>query len=269
MLDRIFPSLGTRDLTIFGMSPEGSPQPPLNRYRADDVQVESLEVTSDGATVVAGSFSRELEIDSIQVNSNGTRDAFVARIAPDSTTSWVHAFGGDTPVDRATAISLPSGAVIVTGVVMGDGIDVGDGATIGGANPSGFAIRYEVDGRVGWAFTIGGGCNEEADDLVRLETGEILITGAFCGTEDFDLGTPMSAEGEDDVFVLAIDERGTPLWVFQAGGSGDDEGEEVTPAPGGGFYLGGYVSGRVDLGDAQTVGVEGRISGFVAHVRRR
>jgi hypothetical protein len=81
--------------------------------------------------------------------------------------------------------------------------------------------------------------------------GELIVTGEFSGTLDFDVGAGTdirSSVGSYDVFVTTLDASGGTLWT-RAWGSplGDYGGASVAPGDGTVVSFGSF-SGTIDFG---------------------
>lgn len=101
-----------------------------------------------------------------------------------------------------------------------------------------------------WAGKIAGTGNEYAEYLKCDNTGNIVVSGRFDGTCDFDPGTGnlnRSAAGSTDCYVAKYDKNGLPLWVITFGGTGADRINAHTIDNAGNIYVTGYYAGTVDF----------------------
>jgi hypothetical protein len=72
-----------------------------------------------------------------------------------------------------------------------------------------------------WAGSIGGPNYESVSSMILDEDNNVLFTGAFSGTLDFDMGPGtsfMTAVGAADLFVCKLDSTGALIWCRQMGG---------------------------------------------------
>ncbi len=75
-----------------------------------------------------------------------------------------------------------------------------------------------------WAKSISGGFNY-ANDMKQDNNGSILVCGAFNGVVDFDPGPGVSnvtSTGNDDAYLLKLDNNGNFMWVKTVGGQGNE-----------------------------------------------
>jgi hypothetical protein len=81
-------------------------------------------------------------------------------------------------------------------------------------------------------------------------SGNVILTGAFQGTADFDpsSGTEsISSAGSNDVFVVKLDSSGQLVWAKSVGGTGNDQGNAVAVDSSGNVYVAGSFSGTADF----------------------
>ena len=82
-------------------------------------------------------------------------------------------------------------------------------------------------------------------------SGNILSTGYFGGTVDFDPGTGTfnlsSTNNGGDVFILKFNSNGNFVWVKKIGGIYDDEGSAIVSDINSNIYITGYFKNTVDF----------------------
>ena len=137
---------------------------------------------------------------------------------------------GSSGADSATEIVLDaSGNVFTTGYFNGTvDFDSGPGSTslssAGGKDI--FITKYNSQGNFVWAKRMGGLLNDVPVDIaVNANNGNVLATGTFQGTADFDPGAgnvPRTSNGGDDIFLSLLDSSGNYLNVKSVGGAGNE-----------------------------------------------
>nr|WP_299202103.1 SBBP repeat-containing protein [uncultured Brumimicrobium sp.] len=110
---------------------------------------------------------------------------------------------------------------------------------------------------IDWVKRIGGNYDEFQGDIHVDNSGDIIYTGSFMGTVDFDpgLGTyELSSSGyttppyiSPDVFVSKLDENGSFLWAKSLGGVANDGGSDVATDVNGNIYISGSFVGTSDF----------------------
>lgn len=108
----------------------------------------------------------------------------------------------------------------------------------------------------GGALQIGSDTAEGPTDMARDAAGNLYLVGLFSisanggGTTDLDPGPgtyPLTTNGDRDGFVAKYAADGTLLWARSFGGTGFDKATAVAVDPAGNVYVGGQVTGAVDL----------------------
>ena len=113
-----------------------------------------------------------------------------------------------------------------------------------------FIAKYSPEGALLWALGIGSTESDFGHGVAIDESGNIVVTGCFEGTVDFDPGagvTSFSSEGGEDIFVLKLDPDGNFLWGFSIGGSANDGGHDIDVSSNGFVYITGGYTGTADF----------------------
>src|SRR5262249_5859359 len=128
----------------------------------DAGSTNAWDVATDAAgnSYVTGWFSGTVDFDQAAAHAGnndiltargGTRDAFVAKYAPDDTLKWVTRMGGDSDADVGHAIDVDnSGNVYVTGQFLGTA-DFGSTTLTSAGDTDGFVAKLNGGGTVQWA----------------------------------------------------------------------------------------------------------------------
>lgn len=156
---------------------------------------------------------------------------------------------GTVGVETANAAAYDQdGNGIVAGSFSGS-LDFAPGnatVTYNAANGTGYVAKYNTAGNLVWAKQLGGGVN----DVVTDKDGNILVTGSFNGTRDFDSGpgvVNLTSAGFEDIFVAKFNSSGTLQWARRAGGTFSDFGNAVGVDRSGNVFVGGSFAGTVDF----------------------
>ncbi len=95
-----------------------------------------------------------------------------------------------------------------------------------------------------WIDTMGGTDNDKALALATDSQNNVLVTGSFHNTVDFDPGAgvyDLASNGNEDIFVQKLDTNGQLLWVKQIGGTGTEVGFSIAVDDNDNIYiLGGF-----------------------------
>ncbi|MCF8373245.1 MAG: PKD domain-containing protein [Bacteroidales bacterium] len=86
---------------------------------------------------------------------------------------------------------------------------------------------------------------------IEIDTaGNVYLFGGFYSTIDFDPGpgyNALTSNGDNDIFILKLDENGNYVWAKQIGGTDDDYGNEMCLDDAGNLYVTGGFSSTVDF----------------------
>lgn len=122
-----------------------------------------------------------------------------------------------------------------------------------------------------WVSTYGGSLNDTSYDMERDQNGDVIVTGAFKGTVDFDPSSNvfnMTSAGDFDIYVAKFNAFGEFIWAKRMGGSGFDRAHDVEIADNGDVLIAGYFRNTVDFNPG--MGVQNLTSSgdFDAYVQR-
>jgi hypothetical protein len=236
--------------------PSSAPLLPVRLGSIGPDFARSVATDAAGNAYVAGYFSGTVDFNAgsgATVRSAiGLYDIAVASYASDGSFRWVYTIGG-SDADVPYAIKLaPDGALYVTGYITAGAICSGHVLLNNGGRDM-LLMRVSAAGTCDWAITVGGSGSDEGHDLVLDSNGDVLVTGLFSGTVDFDPG-PGSAllvsRGGSDGFVARYGADGAFKAVAQFGGLGDDAGNAIALRADGDPMVAGVFSGTATFGSA-------------------
>lgn len=174
---------------------------------------------------------------------------------------WVKSWGGPTASSQtmespAALVTDNAGNIYTTGAFsMTVDMDPDPGSTLNftaqGLSDI-FIQKLNPEGKLVWAKQLGSSGNQWTEtgyDLALDKNGALLITGAFCGTVDFDPGAgvfSLTATGFSNSFILKLDTSGNFTWVKTIEGS-DNTSNGVTTDDQGNVYATGTFRGTTDF----------------------
>ncbi len=158
---------------------------------------------------------------------------------------WARATGGlATEIAVSPAGVLHAAGVFDTTVDFDPGPDVLELPRAGSADL--FVSQFDSDGSFRWAGAAGGGQHDRAYGVALDAKGNVLITGHFEGSPDFDPGPGSGLVdghgGFDDAFLVQWTAASGFQWARALGSSGTDRGYDVAVGPTGSVYFTGYFS---------------------------
>ena len=237
--------------------PPPPPSGPLLPFRIGSFGADFAKAVANDASgngYVISSFSGTVDFDA-SGNANakisfGGSDIALAKYRSDGTLSWVVQLGGsgaDLPFDAKVA---SSGAVYYVGYANAGALCSGNVVRNAGGRDA-LIVRVSAVGVCEWALGIGGSGDDEARSLVIEPNGDVVVTGIFRGTVDFDLsgGTAiLVSRGLSDVFVARYSSTGAFKQVVQFGGTEDDAGYALARTSEGDLIVGGEFRGIATFG---------------------
>ncbi|UKN00282.1 hypothetical protein K6119_11105 [Paracrocinitomix mangrovi] len=104
--------------------------------------------------------------------------------------------------------------------------------------------------QLSWVSSVGGGSLTDALDFCVDDSGNTVIIGTFNGTADFDPGPNsmlVNANGQDDLFVLKLNDLGELIWVKSIGSSHLVQASNIALDQNNDIIISGSFSGTVDF----------------------
>ncbi len=187
------------------------------------------------------------------ITSNGSSDAFLVKYDASGNFVWAKSWGGaSNEIAKKIAISH-SGSIYVSGTFSST-TDFDPNSGILNLNPIGsndiFISKFDTSGNIKWAKQLGGASNEDLGNMVLDNIGNIICTGNFLTTADFDPGAGMAnliSKGAEDIFISKLDSNGNYVWVKQIGGKRMDLGFSVCTDNLGNIITTGCFADTVDF----------------------
>jgi hypothetical protein len=212
---------------------------------------------SSGNVYVTGSFESILDFDPgpgiFSLASSGGTDIFIAKYDPTGQLQWAKRAGGPED-DVSYGLELDhEGHVVATGgfsniVDFDPGPATSELTSFGQADI--FILKLDTAGNFLWVKQMGGEGSDVAYSITLDANKNILTTGFFSDTADFDPSIAtitMISNGSYDLFVSKIDPNGQFLWAGSAGSSNVDAGHSITTDGEGAVLLTGFYSDTVDF----------------------
>jgi gliding motility-associated-like protein/uncharacterized delta-60 repeat protein len=213
----------------------------------------SIAIDALGNVLITGTFMNTVDFNpGAGVNtltSTGNWDVFVCKLDVNGDYVWAGAMGGAFSFDIGEAVAVDaSNHVYVTGSFTNTGdFDPTSGTTLFTSAGQEDIFLVKMDGSTGnliWNRQIGGPSGDQTRGLTIDAAGNVLATGAFVSTVDFDPGAgifPLTAMG-NDVFVLKLESDADFLWAVAMGGSSEDVGQAIKTDASGNVYSTGYFA---------------------------
>jgi hypothetical protein len=193
-----------------------------------------------------GTVDFALGLETVSLTSVGARDIFIHKMDANGNLLWAKSFGGISS-DEGSSIALDGFGNVYSLGVFRDTVDFDSGAGISKLTSKGerdiFIHKMDVNGNFLWAKSFGANADDIGFDIILDGFGNILTTGYFHGTIDFDPGTGINnhtSVGSDDIFIHKMDANGNFLWAKSFGGTSFDSGRSLALDTQGNIYTTGF-----------------------------
>ena len=203
--------------------------PPIMRWNktfggASDDWVHSLEYTSDGGYILAGS-SHFFTGKGIDV------DAMLVKTDLNGNMQWQRTIGGIGRDEAYSTIQTSDGGYIMVGTTESYGVGTIDF----------WLVKTDAKGIEQWNRTFGGEDIEEVTSFLKTLDGGYIIAGTTRPLET----------GSYDMWLVKTDAEGIEQWNLTLGGEDDDTGPSIRQASDGGYIIAGttgsYGAGSDDF----------------------
>ncbi len=188
-----------------------------------DFNISSIATDVDGNLYTTGVFDGTVYFDPgsavDSLTDAGFGDIFISKSDSSGNLIWAYRIGGAS-YDEGKSIAIDAtGNIYVTGFFNGDSIDFDPGPNVFlmSCFENTFVLKLDVSGNFIWAKQIEGVGENYAKSIALDLQGNILVTGMFSGTTDFDPGIGVSNKTSfsTDIYIWKLDSTGSLLWVKQ------------------------------------------------------
>jgi gliding motility-associated-like protein len=228
-------------------------------------ETTKIEIDKDNNVIVCGSFNNTVDFDpgpgTYNLTSTAHIQAFIVKLDSNGGLVWATQFGTSPVVYSGTSIidvkCDAQGNIYTTGHFTGAcDFDPGSGVYTLTAKSlqNGFIAKLTPGGALLWADALANTTNNPYDMMtpraIALDgAGNIVATGWFNGTFDFDPGSGVNAvtsAGSDDCYILKVTADGDFVWVKRIGGTTSDTGNDLALDNGSNIYICGSFGPSVD-----------------------
>ena len=207
-------------------------------------EVKSVVATSDGGYVVGGKFSGNITVGDYTLTSSGGTDGMVIKYDKGGEVEWATNIGESDDNDEITSVTETSdGGVLVGGYFYSSSITVGDYILTNVGSNDGMVIKYNEEGEVEWATSIGGDSYDFIKSVAGTSDGGYIIGGYFWSKSIAVGDYTLTNAGTDDGMVIKYGAEGEVKWATSIGGFGYDYINSVAVTEDGGYVVGGSFEG--------------------------
>ncbi|MCW5899434.1 MAG: SBBP repeat-containing protein [Flavobacteriales bacterium] len=227
-------------------------------------RAHSLVLDDEGNIYTSGYFRGTVDFDpgpgTANLTSVGTWNVFYHKLDPNGNFVWVRSIPITTttyhtePRGYGRKITLDhQGHLYATGRFSGT-IDFDPGPGTASMTAVGdhdiHVLKFTTDGDLVWARSMGGTGYDEGFGIAADADGVVHVVGIFQGTADLDPGPEVHqvvAAGNDEMFVLSLDDGGAFIRAGIMGGTGADQANALVLDDAGDLYVTGWFASTADL----------------------
>lgn len=169
--------------------------------------------------------------------------AFIHSMAnAQSAWQWAKSAGGSSnDVGNGVAVDA-NGNIYSTGSFSSTSVTFGSTTLTNHGGLDFYVVKYDPSGSVLWAKGATGVSNDVGYNLTVDASGNVYIVGTTNSSSLAFGTTTLTSHGYDDIFIVKYDNSGNLTWAKNAGGSGNDIGENVGVDASGNVYITGYFA---------------------------
>ncbi|RYZ52198.1 MAG: hypothetical protein EOP49_10060, partial [Sphingobacteriales bacterium] len=208
------------------------------------------------------------------VSASTYGNVFISRLNNSGDFVWAKRLGS-ADVIRSSAIKTDAAGNVFTLGVFGGTVDFDPNAgtqnlvtvmgPYGYSKSNAFVSKLSNDGNYVWAKQMGMPYNGYSPEVIPTamaidQAGNVIVTGSFADTADFDPGTgtanlvsTLTGVEDNEIFVAKLDNDGAFVWAKSMGGIKSEIGFAITTDAQGDIYTAGRFAGPVDFNPSDTV----------------
>lgn len=256
-------NIGPTDIFVHKLDTNGNHIWAKKFHGAFDEDVYDMEMDIVGNLVLTGEFDNNLRfdntaIDTLEVTSYATDDAFVLKMNSAGNVIWAKSFGG-TGYDRGSGVDIDNNNDILLTGYYSNGADL-DPDTLYTFNiftsiqKSSFILKLSQNGIFKWAKANQGNGTSSlgnyGNDIIHDQNNNIYVCGNYADSIDLDPGTSILhyfAWPTSDGYIQKLDSLGNLKWVTIIKGSSYDYTKELAIDSSQFIYLTGNVAGNYQI----------------------
>ncbi len=238
--DKTQASQGNSDYWVVKINANGVKQWDATFGGTGPDELHAIEQTIDGGYILSGASFSNTSGSKTQ-DTKGGKDFWVVKINARGKKQWDADFGGNKFEELFTIQQSGDGGYIMGGYSL-------SGANGDKTDPSRgrydyWVVKTNAIGVKQWDATYGGKDDDWLTQIRKTKGGGYILGGWSWSGKSGDKSQP--TKGDNDYWIIKIDEHGVRQWDADFGGSSNDYLTPVEQTADGGFILGGYSSSPV------------------------
>ncbi|CAA6817179.1 MAG: Unknown protein [uncultured Aureispira sp.] len=171
------------------------------------------------------------------LNNLGSEDGFISKYNEQGQLVWVKQLAGSS-ADRINGITIGSdNEIYIVGEFRGT-VRYNSDSLVSFDQLDVLVAKIDSAGHFQWATSATGWGYESAYDISLSPNGNLLVTGYYENNLDFG-SFSLLANNLRDVFIMALDQQGNPLWLESLSGPSVEYGRSIATDTSNNIYLTG------------------------------
>lgn len=186
----------------------------------------------------------------------GGNDAFLVKFNKNGVRQWGTYYGG-TATESGFAIAIDANDYVYLTGLTGSANNIATSACFQSVKSMGndaYLVKFDSDGIRQWGTYFGGNNSDNATGIAVNKNNGVYITG---NTTSTNIATASSHQavnnGSTDAFLTKFDSDGKLKWCTYYGGTGTENGRQVSVDKNGFVYLSGNTTSAADIATANSI----------------
>lgn len=221
-------------------------------YEAD----KGINITTDrsGNVYVTGSYdSYSFTFGTIELKHYDGDDVFIVKYDTNGKVLWAKGSGGDINDEGRCIATDAKGNVYISGYFRSSAITFGTFTLKNKGGEDIFTVKYDSNGNVLWAKSVGGNSDDHACSIAVDGSGNVIVAGIYKSSmiEYGESQRSNKTGGASNLFILKYDTNGNEGWIKSASGTSINWGSGCTVDGTGNIYVtGGFMDSAITFGSA-------------------
>jgi IPT/TIG domain len=233
--DKTADSRGSYDFWVVKLNAAGDKEWDKTLGSNGAEEFTALQQTRDGGYILGGSSPSRRNEDKTE-NSKGRHDYWVVKLDATGQKEWDRVYGGSED-DKLTALQQTHDGGYILGGFASSNRSGDKSEDIRGTFDY-WVVKIDAAGNKQWDKTVGGDKTDILAAVVQTGEGGYLLGGYSASNAKGDKSK--ANKGNNDYWVIKLDEAGNKQWDKTLGGSEQDILTALQSTPDGGYILGGY-----------------------------
>lgn len=204
-------------------------------------QLVDIEQTVNNQLITTGIFWLEAQFDTLTLTSNGSaQGVFLVSYNENLKVQWGKSISASQAITVETLETDTDGNIWLIGSFSGS-LLLQDSLLFSSSKEVFMLLCFDATGRMITGFQGNESVKNIGKSVVSMTDGDIIFTGNFEGNFIWGKDTIVTNTTDSDIFIAAMAQDGTPIWLQKAGGVFRDEVENMILAAGDLFLTGNFI----------------------------